>query len=264
MAEPFGQVEQGRRELDEPVADAGVGMNAGERCGLRGADASGVERFGETGHGVAGGCEPALAGDVGVRPVAGGAQVALHRAVPVGEVDLTLLGDGDGERQLGVDLAAQEFEGADPLVEFRIGRIDQLARDPVDRPVGPAGDRIEQIRRHAIHGTEGVSQSCARKEFVRAAGLVGVVSYRVVVDQLDPFLDRARCREIRTVDELDAMVMARRLAAEEGLLCGTSTGLNVAAALALASELGPGRTVVTLGCDSGTKYLQGELFASPA
>jgi len=78
-----------------------------------------------------------------------------------------------------------------------------------------------------------------------------------------PFLDRNRCREIRTVDENDAMAMARRLASEEGLLCGISTGLNVCAALDLAAELGPGRTVVTFGCDSGTKYLSGELFATP-
>lgn len=75
-----------------------------------------------------------------------------------------------------------------------------------------------------------------------------------------PFLDRDRCREIRTVDENDAMEMARRLAAEEGLLCGTSTGLNVCAALDLAQELGPEGNVVTFGCDSGTKYLGGDLF----
>ncbi len=75
-----------------------------------------------------------------------------------------------------------------------------------------------------------------------------------------PFLDRDRCREIRTVDENDAIAMARRLAAEEGLLCGTSTGLNVRAALELAQELGPDHTVVTIGCDAGSKYLTGDLF----
>jgi cysteine synthase A len=76
-----------------------------------------------------------------------------------------------------------------------------------------------------------------------------------------PFLDRDRCREIRTVDEADAMAMARRLAIEEGLLCGTSTGLNVCAAVELAAEVGQDGLVVTLGCDSGTKYLGGDLFA---
>lgn len=76
-----------------------------------------------------------------------------------------------------------------------------------------------------------------------------------------PFLDRNRCTDIRTIDENQAMSMARRLAAEEGLLCGTSTGLNVCAAVELAGERGPGSNVVTFGCDSGTKYLGGELFS---
>ena len=76
-----------------------------------------------------------------------------------------------------------------------------------------------------------------------------------------PFLDRDRCREIRTVDEADAMAMAGRLATGEGLLCGTSTGLNVCAAVELAAEVGQDGVVVTLGCDSGTKYLGGDLFA---
>lgn len=75
-----------------------------------------------------------------------------------------------------------------------------------------------------------------------------------------PFLERDRCRNIRTVDEGAAMEMARRLARVEGLLVGTSSGLNVRAAIELAGELGSGHTVVTLGCDSGTKYLTGDLF----
>ena len=54
--------------------------------------------------------------------------------------------------------------------------------------------------------------------------------------------------------------MARRLAREEGLLVGTSSGLNVAAAVQLARELGLGRTVATVAVDSGLKYLAGDLF----
>lgn len=76
-----------------------------------------------------------------------------------------------------------------------------------------------------------------------------------------PFLDRARCAGIRAVDQDEAAEMTRRLAVEEGLLCGVSTGLNVVAALDLARELGPDSTVVTLGCDSGTKYLTGDLYS---
>ena len=66
--------------------------------------------------------------------------------------------------------------------------------------------------------------------------------------------------EARAIDEAAARDMARRLARDEGLLVGTSSGLNVAAALQLARELGPGRTVVTVAVDSGLKYLAGDLF----
>ena len=46
----------------------------------------------------------------------------------------------------------------------------------------------------------------------------------------------------------------------EGIFAGTSTGLNVAGAIAVARELGPGRTVVTVAVDAGLKYLAGDLF----
>ncbi len=75
-----------------------------------------------------------------------------------------------------------------------------------------------------------------------------------------PMLRREYFDEARAVDEAAARIMARRLAAEEGILGGTSTGLNVTAALDLARELGPGATVVTVACDTGLKYLAGDLF----
>ena len=53
----------------------------------------------------------------------------------------------------------------------------------------------------------------------------------------------------------EAVEMALRLAREEGLFAGTSTGANVVAALRLAGELGPDATVVTVMCDTGMKYL---------
>ena len=66
--------------------------------------------------------------------------------------------------------------------------------------------------------------------------------------------------EARAIDEADGRAMAKRLAREEGLLVGTSSGVNVAAAVALAQELGPGKTVATVIVDSGLKYLAGDLF----
>jgi cysteine synthase A len=75
-----------------------------------------------------------------------------------------------------------------------------------------------------------------------------------------PLLDPDRHHEVRPIEEVDARAMARRLASEEGILAGTSSGLNVAGATALAAELGPGGSVVTVACDTGLKYLGGDLF----
>ncbi len=66
--------------------------------------------------------------------------------------------------------------------------------------------------------------------------------------------------EARAIDEAEARRMARRLAREEGIFAGTSSGLNVVAALQLARELGPGHQVATVAVDSGLKYLAGDLF----
>lgn len=60
---------------------------------------------------------------------------------------------------------------------------------------------------------------------------------------------------IEPVSTAEATAMALRLAREEGLFAGTSTGGNVAAAMRLAERLGAGATIVTLMCDTGMKYL---------
>jgi cysteine synthase len=60
---------------------------------------------------------------------------------------------------------------------------------------------------------------------------------------------------IERVSTDEAKAMALRLAREEGLFAGTSTGANLIAALRLAEELGPHATVVTVMCDTGMKYL---------
>jgi cysteine synthase A len=61
--------------------------------------------------------------------------------------------------------------------------------------------------------------------------------------------------QIEHVSTEEAMAMAMRLAREEGLFAGTSTGGNVIAALRLAEQLGPDATIVTVMCDTGMKYL---------
>ena len=60
--------------------------------------------------------------------------------------------------------------------------------------------------------------------------------------------------QFRISDE-EGLVWVRRLMAEEGLCLGLSSGINVAGAVALAKQLGPGKTVVTILCDTGFRYL---------
>ena len=75
-----------------------------------------------------------------------------------------------------------------------------------------------------------------------------------------PHLKDGDYDEVRTVEEVEAREMARRMAKEEGIFAGTSSGLNVAAALKLARELGRGSTVATVAVDTGFKYLAGDLY----
>ena len=76
-----------------------------------------------------------------------------------------------------------------------------------------------------------------------------------------PLLQDGDLDEVLAIDESDARTMARRLAREEGILAGTSSGMNVTAALQIARDLGPGKTVVTVAVDTGLKYLTGDLFS---
>ena len=66
--------------------------------------------------------------------------------------------------------------------------------------------------------------------------------------------------EIMTVSTEEAMTMARRLAKEEGIFAGTSTGANIVASLRVAERLGPQRTVATNIVDSGLRYLTTDLY----
>jgi cysteine synthase A len=75
-----------------------------------------------------------------------------------------------------------------------------------------------------------------------------------------PLLQPDDYDEVWPIDEAEAREMARRLAREEGIFAGTSSGMNVTAAIRLARELGPGHVVATVACDFGLKYLAGDLF----
>ncbi|HET7470618.1 MAG TPA: cysteine synthase family protein [Gemmatimonadales bacterium] len=76
-----------------------------------------------------------------------------------------------------------------------------------------------------------------------------------------PLWDPSVVDEILPIGTEEAKAMARRLAREEGVFAGTSSGANVLAAIHIAQQLGPGATVVTLMVDSGLKYLGTDVFS---
>jgi cysteine synthase A len=83
----------------------------------------------------------------------------------------------------------------------------------------------------------------------------------IATGRIPPHMADTPYDEARAVPEEQARAMARRLAREEGLLVGTSSALNIAAAIELARELGRGKVVATVAVDTGLKYLAGDLFA---
>jgi cysteine synthase A len=76
-----------------------------------------------------------------------------------------------------------------------------------------------------------------------------------------PLWDPSVVDEILPIGTAEAKAMARRLAREEGVFAGTSSGANVLAAIQIGERLGPGARVVTLMVDSGLKYLGTDVFA---
>ena len=75
-----------------------------------------------------------------------------------------------------------------------------------------------------------------------------------------PLWDPSLVNEIVAVSTADAQAMARRLAREEGLFAGTSSGANVIAAIRVGQRLGPDARVATLLVDSGLKYLSTDVY----
>ena len=80
---------------------------------------------------------------------------------------------------------------------------------------------------------------------------------------IPPILDTAIYNEIYIVKDDEAIQVSKDLAAKEGIMCGISSGTNVAAALRLAERLGKGKTVVTVLPDTAERYFSTPLFDEP-
>ncbi len=96
---------------------------------------------------------------------------------------------------------------------------------------------------------------------ILAGGTVGTHLQMGIGDGLIPaILNQNIYEDIYIVSDEEALKTAQRLAREEGLMCGISSGTNVAAAIQLAKKLGPGKTVVTVLPDTAERYFSTPLF----
>ncbi len=82
----------------------------------------------------------------------------------------------------------------------------------------------------------------------------------VGIGYIPPLWDPGLVDEVQSVSTDDAKEMARRVAREEGIFAGTSSGANIISAIQVAQRLGPSATVVTLMVDSGLKYLSTDVY----
>ncbi|MCI7248355.1 MAG: cysteine synthase family protein [Clostridiales bacterium] len=96
---------------------------------------------------------------------------------------------------------------------------------------------------------------------ILAGGTIGTHLQKGIGDGVIPdILNQNIYDDIYIVTDAEALETAKRLAKEEGLMCGISSGTNVAAALKLAEELGEGKTVVTVLPDTAERYFSTPLF----
>jgi cysteine synthase A len=151
----------------------------------------------------------------------------------------------DGYRQIGNELVEQlgsidAYCGAIGTAGMLVG-VSRALRDAGSRArivaLEPASSPVLTTGRAGAHRVEGT-----------APGFI------------PPHLTKADYDEGRDIDEEEGREMARRLAKEEGLFAGISSGLNVVGAIQLARELGVGRRVATVAVDTGLKYLAGDLY----
>lgn len=133
-----------------------------------------------------------------------------------GEIDAFVAGVGTGGTITGVGRLIREELGE---------RVQLVAVEPARSPVLSGG-------RAGMHGIQGLG----------ASFVPGV-------------LDRSIYGEVVRIEDKEALAMCRRLAREEGLLLGISSAANVIAANRVAAKLGKGKTVVTMLCDTGERYL---------
>ena len=191
-----------------------------------------------------------------------------------------VLTPGSGGMKAAVD-KAQELADADPNY-FLVRQFDNPANPAVHRRT-TALEILEQVPELdafiagvGTGGTvTGVGEVLAKKKPgtlvvavepetspLLSTGKAGPHKIQGIGPNFVPaILNREAFQRVRPVGYDDAIAIARRLAREEGLLSGISTGAIVFAALEVAKELGEGKVVVAVLCDTGERYLTHPLYA---
>ena len=162
-----------------------------------------------------------------------------------------------------------QFHNSDSIVGYRklgremLGQVEQHI-DAFCGGVGTAGMLmgISQELRRANPEVRIVALEPATTAVISGGSAGSHHVEGLGVGFVPPLLDGELYDEARGIDEREARLMARRLAKEEGIFAGTSSGLNVVGALQLAEEHGEGKTVVTVAVDTGLKYLADDLYAA--
>ena len=115
------------------------------------------------------------------------------------------------------------------------------------------------LRRH--HGSLHVTAVEPAESPVLSGGASGAHKIEGIgIGFIPPLWHREEVDDIVPISTADAKAMARRLAREEGIFAGTSTGANLVATLEVAKRLGAGATVATIIIDSGLRYLSTDVF----
>jgi len=138
------------------------------------------------------------------------------------------------------------------IIEATAGRLDAFVAG-----VGTGGTitGVGEVLREAGIAVRVVAVEPSRAPVLQG-GRAGIHGIQGIGASFVPgVLNTAIYDEIIGVRDEDAFAMTKRLSREEGLLVGISSGANVWAALEVARELGPGKRVVTMLCDTGERYL---------
>jgi len=157
----------------------------------------------------------------GVRAHEEGTGLEIAEALGGRAMDAWLAGVGTGATLMGVALALRR----------RFPAMQVMAVEPARSPVLSKGEA-------GAHRIPGIGPA-----------FVPAILRQELINRVVP------------VEDDEALAAAAALARDEGLFCGPSSGANVAAALRVAAQLGPGKTIVTVLPDNGERYLKAGLWA---